>query len=881
MIVSPLGEGGMGQVYLARDTRLQRSVALKILQPQVEGEAGAQSGSNGAARLLREAQAAAALEHPNVVTIYEVGKIQGEGDEAGRPFIAMELVKGKALRAFVGDESVPIQERVRWLVDAARALGAAHRAGLVHRDIKPENVMVREDGVVKVLDFGLAKRAASGSTSQSSSTEAQVLPSLTGKGIAIGTPYYMAPEQMRREPLDGRADQFAWGVVAYELLSGTPAWGRDVDALELVSKLLSYDPTPLADARPDVPAHVSAAVTRAMAKRKGARFETMDALVTALEESAAPAKQSGESRDDAARVAGPAGDGSADGASEKRAPRMVPPRRSLVAVVGGAAIVVSMLGGGTALYLRSRSAARVEAPVASAPLPATGASFPDFGSTMSKIPEATAAYRKGMQAFRDADAEGGARELARALELDPDFAAAQLRQGLRRIPPLLKDREHLQRAVRVREGLGPHDRTLLDAIVPLLDVPQSFVEASKRLAAAFEQAPTDADFALVLCRAREAAGDFHGARDACGRARELDPAAAAIREDALVQERLDDVPRALASFDACLRASPLATSCLEPLFELQAFEGKCTDALATARRLVSIDPGSADAYDRLAIALTGAGEPIDSVHLVLAQKLEHLSPEDAKVAKLRDAAMLDVMTGDFADADLQLRAWDAAESSSRFEGDHQVVSYARAALAAEVGNTRSAVALLAGYLKQRPSWTLGSENDFSMDFVATLYALGGLPRDEFVAKRTKWLADQRQLASSQFFPWVDAYAIPALSEADAREALDALPMFNLPDPLNGTPEWEWPIGRTYRLAGRDSEALPFLSHAVRACVLLENPFEQTLASFDLGAALEKVGQVAAACDAYRVVVQRWGRAPASVTAAKARERLTSLRCSAR
>ncbi len=274
----------MGQVYLARDTRLQRSIALKIMQPEAEGEGSAQSASNGAARLLREAQSAAGLEHPNVVTIYEVGEIKGEGEEAGRPFIAMELVKGKALRAFVGDESVKMKERVRWLTDTARALAAAHRAGLIHRDIKPENVMVRDDGVVKVLDFGLAKRAASGAQSMSSSTEAQVLPSLTGKGIAIGTPYYMAPEQMRREPLDGRADQFAWGVVAYELLSGIPPWGREVDALELVSKLLSEDPTPLSEVRPDVPPHVAAAVTRAMSKRKGARFDTMDALIASLED---------------------------------------------------------------------------------------------------------------------------------------------------------------------------------------------------------------------------------------------------------------------------------------------------------------------------------------------------------------------------------------------------------------------------------------------------------------------------------------------------------------------------------------------------------------------------------------------------------------------
>src|SRR5207245_1395973 len=158
---------------VARDTRLQRHVALKIMQPETAGaDSASGSKSGGAARLLREAQSAAALEHPNVVTIFEVGEIQGPGEEAGRPFIAMELVKGRTLRTLVGDARVPIAERLRWLTDIARALAAAHRAGLVHRDIKPENVMVRDDGVVKVLDFGLAKRSAGPSTSLSSSTEA-------------------------------------------------------------------------------------------------------------------------------------------------------------------------------------------------------------------------------------------------------------------------------------------------------------------------------------------------------------------------------------------------------------------------------------------------------------------------------------------------------------------------------------------------------------------------------------------------------------------------------------------------------------------------------------------------------------------------------------
>jgi serine/threonine protein kinase/ABC-type branched-subunit amino acid transport system substrate-binding protein len=370
VIVSLLGEGGMGQVYLARDTRLQRSVALKIMQPPAGVESGAPASGSPAARLLREAQAAAGLEHPNVVTIYEVGEIHGAGEEDSRPFIAMELVKGKSLRQLVSEATAPMKERIRWLTDVARGLAAAHRAGFLHRDIKPENVMVRDDGVVKVLDFGLAKRASPMSASLSSSTEAQVLPSLTGEGVAIGTPYYMAPEQMRREALDGRADQFAWAVVAYEVLSGEPTWGRDVDALELVSKLLSHDPTPLGELRPDVPPHVAAAVMRALSKRRGARFETMDDLVAALEDTSGALdptmpKIPVSVPDVSAAANEPAAAPPARVQKTAASVRPPPPRGRgrVVAIAGGAAVVAAIA---VAFVAMSRRAAPTSATVASA-----------------------------------------------------------------------------------------------------------------------------------------------------------------------------------------------------------------------------------------------------------------------------------------------------------------------------------------------------------------------------------------------------------------------------------------------------------------------------------------------------------------------------------
>jgi serine/threonine-protein kinase len=278
-IVAPLGAGGMGEVYRARDTRLQRDVALKILRA-VESET---TGPLAAERILREARAAAALEHPNVIGIYDVGEMVLPGETEGTAYIAMELIKGRSLRTLVGDVSVPMTERVRWLSDAARALGAAHKAGLVHRDVKPENVMLRDDGVVKVLDFGVAKRAPpSASIPPGLSTAGQVLSTLGPDSRAVGTPYYMAPEQMRGERLDGRADQFSWGVMAYEILSGRPPWATTGDTLYVVAQILTEDPPPPRRHNPEITPALEAVVMRALSKVRSERFPSMDLLLAAL-----------------------------------------------------------------------------------------------------------------------------------------------------------------------------------------------------------------------------------------------------------------------------------------------------------------------------------------------------------------------------------------------------------------------------------------------------------------------------------------------------------------------------------------------------------------------------------------------------------------------
>ena len=271
----------MGEVYKAQDARLRRSVALKVLAVDGDGneEAAAHERNDRALRMLHEARAAAALEHPNVVAIYDVGQVSEPEALRGTPYIAMELVQGRPLRAYVGDARVPLTIKLRWLGDVARAHAAAHDAGLVHRDVKPENVMIRDDGVVKVLDFGIAKRLGGESVDPTSSTERYAV-STSAHGKVRGTPLYIAPERLRGEALDGRVDQFAWGVVAYELLTGRPPWWSD--GIALVSQILRTPPRPFEE-RDAIPAEIASVVMRALAKAREERFPTMSGLLEALE----------------------------------------------------------------------------------------------------------------------------------------------------------------------------------------------------------------------------------------------------------------------------------------------------------------------------------------------------------------------------------------------------------------------------------------------------------------------------------------------------------------------------------------------------------------------------------------------------------------------
>ncbi|WP_050432230.1 serine/threonine-protein kinase [Chondromyces crocatus] len=259
-----LGKGTTGCVYRARDTRLGRRVAIKVLSPELSQSA---QGAEAAARLRREAYAIAALEHPNAVQVFDFG------ESFAGPYIAMELIDGNSLRVWLGAPEVSTALKLRWLADAARALGAAHRAGIIHRDVKPDNILVRNDGMVKVLDFGIAQGGG----------DPQTLRRLTVEGRIVGTPAYMSPEQLFDRPLDGRSDQFSLGITAYELLSGGLPWSGVESVPDLMVKIVSQEIRDIPDPVGDLPPVVKMALLRTLKKNAAERFPTMEELVQVLD----------------------------------------------------------------------------------------------------------------------------------------------------------------------------------------------------------------------------------------------------------------------------------------------------------------------------------------------------------------------------------------------------------------------------------------------------------------------------------------------------------------------------------------------------------------------------------------------------------------------
>jgi eukaryotic-like serine/threonine-protein kinase len=257
-ILARLGAGGMGEVYRVRDTRLHRELAMKVLPASVAEDPGF------LARFQSEARSASALNHPNIVTIHDVGSSDGVS------YILMELVEGKTVRELLDRGAPPLRKVVQLAAQAADGLAAAHTKGIVHRDLKPENLIVSKDGVVKILDFGIAK--ATPLTARPGEATETYVPAATQPGTVLGTVGYMSPEQASGRAVDFRSDQFALGTILHELLTGKRAWKRD-SAAETLTAIIREDPQPpIATAAPGTPTALRWIVERCLAKDPEERY---------------------------------------------------------------------------------------------------------------------------------------------------------------------------------------------------------------------------------------------------------------------------------------------------------------------------------------------------------------------------------------------------------------------------------------------------------------------------------------------------------------------------------------------------------------------------------------------------------------------------------
>jgi eukaryotic-like serine/threonine-protein kinase len=265
-IESPIGVGGMGEVYLARDERLGRKAALKLLPESLTTDKAQLS------RFKNEARSASALNHPNILTVYEIGT------DGNRQFIATEFIEGITVRASLDYGRTIPRAALEIAVQVASALAAAHEAGVVHRDIKPENIMIRPDGYVKVLDFGIAKLTERSADDHPVETTAVLQ---TRQGLVLGTAHYMSPEQARGQKVDGRSDIWSLGVVLYEMVGGSPPF-RGGTPSDCIASILTKEPPPLSGVLPDVPLKLESILQKALRKNRDERYQTIKEMLAEL-----------------------------------------------------------------------------------------------------------------------------------------------------------------------------------------------------------------------------------------------------------------------------------------------------------------------------------------------------------------------------------------------------------------------------------------------------------------------------------------------------------------------------------------------------------------------------------------------------------------------
>jgi serine/threonine-protein kinase len=843
VVLECIGAGSMGIVYTARDPDLGRSVALKLLRP----DPAAIAYQGGRARLLREAQAMARLSHPNVITIYDVGTV---GDEV---FLAMELVQGGTLTEWARATRRGWREIFDVLVAAGEGLAAAHDVGLVHRDFKPDNVLVGDDGRVRVTDFGLARSAGErpDAEGQPKTPPADhLLASMTRTGTLIGTPAYMAPEQLAGEVADARSDLFAFSATFYETLYGErPFSGSTFDELSERVAAGAIRPAP---ADTHVPAWLRRTILGGLRADPSQRPASVRAMLGAL--------RSGIAR-------------------RRRRVVLVSAALAIAGVAAVAASLRSARGHGTDTPINAASAAPQPTAMTDVPLPS------------STSAEALRAYESGLRRLRGGNFLNSATDFQRAAELDPGLGAAHLRFALVDFwyHPF-EARAHLAQAADDPRRLSERDQLLLVAAQAWMQSQPADGEAyARRMAEARQRFPLDSEVAYWSAKSEYAKGDRKQALAMDDRALELDPQMGPAYYDK-IEEFLagGDSKDALAAADACAANLQNPLPCLLERNSIDQIEGNCGRIEETTRQLVAREPAYHPLYWYLANAAYSLGRPSDEVGAFLVQEVGKAPAELQPGFEFVGFGALEVLAGDFDALLRRARAFEQRIASYSDARWHETAALWHASAAMECGRTDEASAVVKEFFRRKDAWLaeprtddLAIARDASPALLAVGRRVGWLRPADFEARRKAWADAWAARVPKEFLPfvWLQGYADIAENADDAARALQELPTYGPPPEYTYFVLGDASLGATYFLAGEIDDALPRLRRAERSCRAVEAPFAHTRANLWLGRALASIGARDEACTAYAVVLARWGSArPRSMTADAARSEAGALGC---
>ncbi|MBK9259463.1 MAG: protein kinase [Polyangiaceae bacterium] len=855
-----LGRGGMGIVYAAVDPTLGREVALKVLPASGDVERRR--------RFLREARSAAAVTHPGIATVFEVG------EQDGTVFIAMERVRGKTLRAWLDENRpVPIVAAQKIGRSIARTLAKAHELGVVHRDLKPENAMLTEDGDVKLLDFGLAKVVGSKTLDDDSTTETQ-------EGRIMGTPCYMSPEQARGLPVDARSDVFSFGVMLYELLTGKRPFSGST-SVDLMAAITRDEPAAVSEVEPGVSAEVAAVVHRCLRKAPDDRYADARALSRDLDAACEVSALQSTLPQGPISLANP----------PKPKPRL---SRRIVGVLAGLSLAaVASLGFWKASTGPGPNAEAMVSPGGSS---SSGMAMMALPSPKSGKADAAEAYRKGMLEFRKGSSWGP--NLVHATEIDPTLAEAHVQLAAAALfnSAAERSRAHYRKAMDLVDTLSDEDRVLLNAIEPLLlRQPSDWAESIRRFSKAVEKFPNDAHFWFYLAIATANFEDFAKANGYLNRAIALDPGFAHARVLLAMYTAYEGrFEAAEQAAEQCLKVAPESTLCMDLISRLRLREGKCEEMAQVARRMIAASTSRTLGEIVLAESLAARGQPLATVEQAIAQAEASRQelPVATTVATKKQFTTLRLfarmLAGDFEGAETRARELEALTQTSHMQEERGAAAKLLAQIMLETGRTREAGEVVMAFLDRRDAWEpTPSAEDIAMAKDATPFLLFAAAESERLSaaerteRRDAWLRDWEARATpiARNYLWMHAHASTAYTAEEAKNAIDVLSRQAPLPPFRPETMADAYVGRMYLLAGRPDDAITWLDGAARSCAALQFPFEHTRAFLWLGQAKESKGDTKGACGAYQVVLDRWGQAkPKSVSAGQARARVKALGC---